>query len=247
MRKAIGRTDKGKVRENNQDQYAIIREDDAIFAIVCDGIGGHAGGKRASNFITRYVKKHFVDHVPFLNAKDAIATIYQLLKDANSELLEVANKNVELQGMGTTLVGLYVTNDYKILINVGDSRCYGFNDETLDLLSDDHSYVNELVKLGKISKDQAEVHPYRNMLTNAFGISETLFADIKEIERSYANYMLCSDGLHGYVQEDEIFNELRSSKSMTHKIKTLIEKANSVGGFDNVTIVLISDGGVTYE
>src|SRR5690554_3080373 len=131
MRKAIGRTDKGKVRENNQDQYAIIKEDDAIFAIVCDGIGGHAGGKRASNFITRYIKKHFVNHAPFLSAKDAITAIYQLLKDANSELLEVANKNVELQGMGTTLVGLYVTNDYKILINVGDSRCYGFNDETL--------------------------------------------------------------------------------------------------------------------
>lgn len=239
MRKAIGRTDRGIIRESNQDQYAIIKEEDGIFAIVCDGIGGHAGGGKASNLVTKFIKSNFVNHPKFEDYETIQTYLLDLLQQANQKLIEQAILDPQYQGMGTTLVGVYISNNFRVLINIGDSRCYGIEDNRLVLLSDDHSYVNELVKLGKITKNQAKIHPYRNMLTNALGISDSLSVDISEIINDYDQYLLCSDGLHGYVKHHEISEVLLSPFSVTKKVKALIDKANDVGGFDNVTIVLI--------
>src|SRR5690554_6602018 len=239
MRKAIGRTDRGIIRESNQDQYAIIKEEDGLFAFVCDGIGGHAGGGKASNLVTKYIKSNFKSHPKFNDFTTIKNYLITLLEQANQNLIDQAKADPQYQGMGTTLVGIYLSNEFRVLINIGDSRCYGVNEDQMILLSDDHSYANELVKLGKITENQAKIHPYRNMLTNALGISDKLSVDITSIDKKYDQYLLCSDGLHGYVKQHVISEVLTSSESVTKKVKTLIDKANNVGGFDNVTIVLI--------
>lgn len=243
MRKAIGRTDRGIIRDSNQDQYAIIKDENGLFAVVCDGIGGHAGGGKASNLVTKFIKKSFKNHPEFIDYTSVKNYILELLEKANQNLIKHAIENPQLEGMGTTLVGVYISDSFRVLINIGDSRCYGVKDDQLELLSDDHSYVNELVKLGKITENQAKVHPYRNMLTNALGISDKLHVDISNIDEIYQQYLLCSDGLHGYVKENSISDVLFSDFSITKKVETLIKKANDVGGFDNVTIVVVSDEG----
>lgn len=243
MRKAIGRTDRGIIRDSNQDQYAIVKDENGLFAVVCDGIGGHAGGGKASSLVTKFIKKNFKNHPDFNDYESIESYILELLEKANKNLIEHALDKPELEGMGTTLVGVYVSDSFRVLINIGDSRCYGVKDDQFVLLSDDHSYVNELVKLGKITENQAKVHPYRNMLTNALGISDTLHVDISRIDEIYPQYLLCSDGLHGYVKEHVISDVLFSDVSITKKVEALIKKANDVGGFDNVTIVVVSDEG----
>ncbi len=241
--KAIGRSDRGKVRENNQDQYTIIKEDGIIFAIVCDGIGGHVGGERASKTIISFIKRNFIDHPLFDSAKTIKEYIRVLIIDANKYLFSLAQNEVEYRGMGTTLVALLLTPEYTILANVGDSRCYGITQENLLLLSEDHSYVNELIKLGKLDPQQAHTHPYRNMLTNALGISDVVSVDIYDIKDRYSNYLLCSDGLHGYISNSEMHQVLKSKLSPTKKVNTLIQSANDAGGFDNITCIYIYEAG----
>lgn len=238
--KAVGKSHIGKVRANNEDQFAIIREPDAMFALVCDGIGGHAAGERASNMVANHFKQHFKKHMPFEHVDHIKEYLTQLIKEANELLLKAAQADEKLQGMGTTLVGIYVSKEFKLLVNAGDSRCYGFSNGRLALLSEDHSYVNQLIKMGRITKKQAQLHPYRNMLTNALGIAKEVSLDFVQIKDDFDLYLLSSDGLHGYVKDDVIESIFNTPKSITYKSEQLIEAANEAGGYDNTTIVLIA-------
>lgn len=237
---AIGRSDRGRIRESNQDQYLILKEEDVLFGVVCDGIGGHVGGGKASSVVISYIKKHFKEHPAFNDEQTMQEYLKQFIKEVNTHLFTYSLKNSEYKGMGTTLVGLLQTPIATLLVNVGDSRGYGLKDGELELLSEDHSYVNELIKLGKIDKKQAQVHPYRNMLTNALGISQDVLVDVSVIKKAYESYLLCSDGLHGYVNHQDIVDTLVQDSSPTKKVVSLIQQANAIGGFDNVTIVYIS-------
>jgi serine/threonine protein phosphatase PrpC len=237
--KAVGRSDRGKIRESNQDQFIILREEKFLFGIVCDGIGGHVGGGKASNIVISYIKKHFKQHPAFDDVDKIQSYLKQFIKDTNKHLYNYSLDNPELKGMGTTLVGLLITPMASILVNVGDSRAYGLTNNSLELLSEDHSYINELIKLGKINKKQAKVHPYRNMLTNALGIAQDVLVDVSLIQESYQSYLLCSDGLHGYVEHDDMEATCLSNESPTKKVQSLIQQANAIGGFDNVTIVYV--------
>ncbi len=239
--KAIGRTDRGKIRESNQDHYAIIRGKKALLAVVCDGIGGHIGGGKASDIIIQYLKHHFDRSVSFESSDHAMTYIKELIIDANDHLFDRSKHDPLYKGMGTTLVALMITKEHAILVNVGDSRCYGIHNDELSLLSDDHSYVNEMMKLGKLTPHQAQMHPYRNMLTNAMGITDQLVVDVSEITQKHDAYLLCSDGLHGYVSYQQISDVVISNMSATKKVTTLIQLANDAGGFDNVTIIYLTD------
>jgi PPM family protein phosphatase len=241
--KAIGRSDRGLVRESNQDQYAIIKEEDVVFAIVCDGIGGHVGGERASKTIINFIKRKFKDHPSFDSVEIIKEYVRLLIIDANKHLFALSQKEIEYRGMGTTLVALLLTENYSVLANVGDSRCYAVKPESMYLLSEDHSYVNELIKMGKLDPKQAKNHPYRNMLTNALGISDAISVDIFDIKDRYNDYLLCSDGLHGYVSNQMIHGVLTSKLSPTKKVNQLIQMANDAGGYDNVTIIYLSQTG----
>lgn len=241
--KAIGRSDRGLVRESNQDQYVIIKEEDVVFAIVCDGIGGHVGGERASKTIINFIKRRFKNHPSFDSLEVTKEYIRLLIIDANKHLFSLSQKEIEYRGMGTTLVALLLTDKYSILANVGDSRCYAVKPDYLHLLSEDHSYVNELIKMGKLDPKLAKHHPYRNMLTNALGISDAISVDIYDIKDRYNEYLLCSDGLHGYVSNEKIHDVLVSKLSPTKKVNQLIQLANDAGGYDNVTIIYLSQTG----
>ncbi len=241
--KAIGRSDRGLVRESNQDQYVIIKEEDVVFAIVCDGIGGHVGGERASKTIINFIKRRFKNHPSFDSLEVTKEYIRLLIIDANKHLFSLSQKEIEYRGMGTTLVALLLTDKYSILANVGDSRCYAVKPDYLHLLSEDHSYVNELIKMGKLDPKLAKHHPYRNMLTNALGISDAISVDIYDIKDRYNEYLLCSDGLHGYVSNEKIYDVLVSKLSPTKKVNQLIQLANDAGGYDNVTIIYLSQTG----
>lgn len=238
---AVGKTDRGRIRESNQDQFTILRDDNCLFAVVCDGIGGHVGGGKASKAVISYIKEHFKNHPSFDDPQQITSYLKQIVRDANRYLYQIAEKNSQLKGMGTTLVGLLISSHGIFSVNVGDSRVYGLSQTQLTLLSEDHSYVNELLKLGKINESQAKVHPYRNMLTNALGIAESVLVDVKIVEEEYQSYLLCSDGLHGYVEHDDILNTLLTNQSATKKVESLIKQANAIGGFDNITIVLVAD------
>lgn len=241
--KIVGKSDIGKVRAKNEDQYAIIREKDGVFVLVCDGIGGHAAGEKASHLVAKHFKTNFKKHMPFTHVNHVKEHVEMLVQQANDLLIKQAQTHKNQQGMGTTFVGLYVSKEFTVLVNAGDSRCYGFKDDRLTLLSEDHSYVNQLVKLGRITKTQAKVHPYRNMLTNALGIAKKIVVDVVEIKEAYDFYLLSSDGLHGYVKDHEIETVLSAPMSITRKINQLIQRANDVGGFDNITVVLMALGG----
>ncbi len=226
-----GATHQGRVRANNQD--ALFAEG-GLF-IVADGMGGHRGGEVASQVAVETMSGAGHDSLEALVAGTQLA---------NQAVWEMAADRPELKGMGTTLSAMAVIGDGNppllAMVNVGDSRVYRFRKGRLEQLTDDHSYVAELVRRGQINAEEAAVHPYRNMLTRAVGVGETVEVDRWVIEpESGDRYLLCSDGLVNEVEDPEIAVIVGSSDDPSEIAGRLIDKANSHGGRDNITVVVI--------
>lgn len=231
------RSDRGLVRANNQDNFVILKQNEITLSVVCDGLGGHQGGEVASQLAVKTMKSHFKDLPDFSSLEEIAAWLKHVVVLANNVILEKAQQ-LDLLGMGTTLVAYFTHPLGNLLVNVGDSRCYGIKDNQLILLSEDHSYVNELVKSGKLSDQDAAKHPYRNMLTNALGINQTITIDTQPIS-GFELILLCSDGLSSYVDHSIIESIVTSKAALLTKTKQLIDQANQVGGLDNITVILI--------
>lgn len=232
-----GATDRGYIRATNQDSYLVQRIDDAILAVVCDGIGGARAGDVASSVSCKIMDELFVKKAYFSDMDDIRSWLKTAIAEVNQHIVALSRNVEDYQGMGTTMVAVIFSPFGMIGANVGDSRIYGINEDFIQL-SDDHSLVNELVKLGKVRKEDANRHPNRNMLTNAIGIGMQIDVDIFEINDEYDMILLCTDGLHGYVDDTDILNTIHSNSEIEEKVNILIGLANNIGGYDNTTVIL---------
>ena len=226
-----GATDQGRIRANNQDaMYA----DSGLF-VVADGMGGHQGGEVAANLAVRTLTN--AERSDREQLREAVA-------EANRVVHQTALEEAELHGMGTTLTTLAVSQEANthqfVILNVGDSRVYRHRDGQLEQLTEDHSYVAELVRRGELDDEAAQVHPYRNMLTRAIGVHAEVEIDEWLLEPvSGDRFMLCSDGLTNELADVEIAEQLGFDKDPSTTAKALVGLANERGGRDNSTVLIV--------
>lgn len=236
------KTDTGRIRNANQDfcGYHVADKYDIAFFAVADGMGGHNAGEIASAVaITTFIDaaKDFFD----VDSTEGLERfMVHTVRKSNVIIWRRALQNPEMKGMGTTFVVAAVTEREVMFANVGDSRAYVLSDGQLTQVTKDHSYVQVLLDQGLVSKDEITNHPRKNEITRALGAAETVDVDIFTREYKKGNYIiLCSDGLSNMVSEEEMVKIILEEKSVHTATDKLIESANSAGGKDNITVVLI--------
>lgn len=239
-----GITDVGIIRDNNQDNFRIVSDNGLSLCVVCDGMGGAAGGFTASNTACdAFVSKVF-DGIHCASSPDDYSEIMvEALKHANNTVFTLARTNKELSGMGTTLCAVLTDGSRAWTVSVGDSRIYMFKDGEAIQISHDHSYVQVLIDCGAITKEESRTHPRKNIITRAVGTNENVECDSMTLDPLPDGFLICSDGLSNYVTENDL-KSVFSEHSQDEKLlaDTLINMANAAGGSDNITaIVIISD------
>lgn len=233
-------SDIGLLREKNQDSYLAVENSYGDFlAIVADGIGGGKAGEVASGASIKYFNEIFKDSGPFENIEEAINFLNYHIEKVNRHVFDLSLSNSDYYGMGTTITGILITKDGSISLNVGDSRVYGFIDNKIIKLTSDHTLVNQMLEKGKITYEESLNHPKRHYLVKAIGIFENMTGDVHKV-KDMDYYLVCSDGLHGYVSDDEIKEiVLNNSKTVEEKTIELKDIALLKGGYDNITVVLV--------
>ena len=239
--RAIFKTDRGKVRQHNEDNGGIFKNSEGVrLAIVADGMGGHRAGDVASAMTIDLLKKGWEVSTGIETANDAEDWLKQQIFTVNQLLFEHAEANTECKGMGTTIVAAICTDKFATIANIGDSRCYLYNESGFKQVTEDHSLVNELVRSGQISKEDAENHPRKNVLLRALGTEMQVEMDIMTVIFEENDLLLlCSDGLTNKVSELELEETVTNGQSLEEKANSLIDKANHYGGEDNITLVLV--------
>ena len=243
MIKAYAKSDVGKVREMNQDSYYISNSlDEVQLYMLADGMGGYKGGEIASKLAVESAQKYIQNN--FSNNLTEKEEILKLVKDAveyaNMVVYEKSKQVQELEGMGTTLEICLIYNNKVYIGHVGDSRIYRIRKEFMRKLTQDHSYVQKLVKDGTITKEEAMHHPQKNMLMKALGCNAFVEPDV--MVKGFLKediLIMCSDGLTNLVSQEEIFKEAK--KDIEQAPKELVDKANNNGGYDNITVVVIKN------
>lgn len=243
MIKAYARSDKGNVRETNEDYFYISNSLDQIqLFLLADGMGGYNGGEIASQLAIQTAKNYIENN--FKDIEKDRDSIIQLLGSsmeyANMVVYEKAKENPELQGMGTTLEICLIYNNKAYIGHVGDSRIYRVRKQFIRKLTQDHSYVQKLVKEGTITKEQAEHHPQKNMLMKALGCNAFVEPDV--MVKGFLKddiLIMCSDGLSNMVDQQTIYE--MASKNIEQATKDLVQLAKDRGGYDNITVVIIKN------
>lgn len=230
------RTDIGKLRKQNEDA-AWFDEARAVFA-VADGMGGHLAGEVASRMAIEAVQRMARE-----NERPGIAALREAVACAHETILAHAQDHIECAGMGTTLSVLWLGENYAYIAHVGDSRIYRLREGSLTQITQDHSLVEELVRAGLITREQARTHPRRNIITRALGTHgenepDMLVTDVQDGDV----FLLCTDGLTGMVPDDEIERTLRDC-GMEEAADRLLALALDAGGRDNVTLILCARKG----
>ena len=232
--KAVGNSVIGMRRTNNED--AIYINEQKNLYLVADGMGGcNAGEVASSTAISAFVKA-------MENAENGeiLDKMMSAVAQCNKEVYQKSRENIEFLDMGTTLVAVTIENEKMFVVHVGDSRVYLFRENNLQQITTDHSYVMELVKIGSITREEAEVHPKRNIITRAIGIREDVEADtIIEYMKQGDKILLCTDGLSNMVSKGEMTKILIEQCSTEEKVKKLVVLANEKGGLDNISLILI--------
>lgn len=224
-------TDVGKVRASNQD--ALVEGENLIG--VADGMGGHNGGETASTGARDALGELLRGKEPSAEAlREAIAEV-------NARLFRQQKQEASLAGMGTTLTVLWLGKEQIFLGHVGDSRAYRLREGVMEQMTRDHSLVAELCRAGVLTQEQAENHPMRNVITRAVGTEEGIEADIIPCERRKGDrWLVCSDGLHGMVSDQDIQKHLAAGDPQS-ACRKLIDLANKAGGHDNVSVAILHD------
>jgi len=231
---AAALTDVGRLRSTNEDAYGLLPE--ANFFLVCDGMGGAAAGEVAS----RMAVATALACVSRQAGKGPRALLEKLIAAANQQVFSRAEREPSLHGMGTTLVSLLVRDDHVWIAHVGDSRCYRFRAGGLERMTQDHSLVEEQVRLGQLTPAEAEKSPFRNMITRAVGTRASVAAEIREFPAQSGDvFLLCSDGLTKEVPEPRIAEILGQDGDLQNLCQQLVDAANTAGGGDNITVVVV--------
>lgn len=235
--KTFSMTDIGRKREVNQDY--VFATDETIgnlpnLLVVADGMGGH----RAGDFASRFTVEVLAEEVQNCKETHPETILGNSIQAANERLLEEAEKDNRLEGMGTTLVAATILDHVLYFANVGDSRLYLINKE-IRQLSKDHSMVEEMVRLGGLTEEEAKHHPDKNIITRAIGVKQKVEPDFFEYRLKGGDIILmCSDGLTNMVDDDEIFQIVKSARDIVEAVESLIQRANENGGSDNIGVVL---------
>lgn len=234
-------SDIGKAREINQDYYSIPKPEDSLqLFILADGMGGYNGGEIASSLATASAKSYIENNFDKIeHSKEAILELIKnAIEYANMVVFEKSKQEPNLEGMGTTLDICFIYNNKVYVGHVGDSRIYRIRGEIIRKLTKDHSYVQQLVEDGKITREEAEHHPKKNMLLKALGCTSMVEPDLRARNIETGDILLmCSDGLTNMVEEKEIYRVVRENPETAAQV--LVELANAAGGYDNITVVII--------
>ena len=232
------KSDKGLRRSNNEDACFVLLPDKVY--VVADGVGGGNAGEIASRTAVKEIANYVVEHpIADMTNKYAIVNYLQnCLDEANSKIFRMANTYEENTGMATTAVIVYAAFGKVFITNVGDSRVYLYRNGQLVQLTEDHTYVNTLVKAGILSKEQAEVDERKNVITKALGAESTVEPDFFQVDIMKDDiFIICTDGLYDEVENPEIIQVLSKDQSMSDMCTELINRANKNGGRDNITII----------
>lgn len=264
--RSFGLTDTGRVRTTNEDQFLIAvllkalqvertslpqprvqhSSDRSYLFVVADGMGGHAGGEKASALAIDSVETFILDTFKWFaqckgQDQDKVLVDFQsALGQANARVLAEAAERPELRGMGTTLTLAYSLNDVLYVAHVGDSRCYLCRHGTLYRLTRDHTLVEEMVRHGALQAEEAAQHRWRHVITNAVGgDTPGVKVEVHRVQLEGGDrVLLCSDGLTEMLSEDEINDILRTEAAPEQACRRLVTRANESGGKDNVTVVV---------
>jgi len=245
---AAGETNVGMKRTHNEDNFMVLDED--TLYVVADGMGGHASGEVASQMAIDTLREFFR-----ATSADPEATwpykmdksrgyeenrLITSIKLANLRIYEAAQRDPKLRGMGTTAVGILVVEDGVLIAHVGDSRCYRLRGDKLDQLTEDHSLLNDYIKMKRLTEEEIANFPHKNVIVRALGMKDTVKVDTQLDKPQPGDvYVLCSDGLCGPATDEEIREiVLNEQKDLKKAANMLIERANANGGPDNITVVL---------
>ena len=232
-------TDMGLLRNSNQD--SVFCEENPVgrfpnLFLVADGMGGHKAGDLAS----RLCIEEMVSQISKSTARTPVSVFEQAIAAANQKVYQCARDDLELAGMGTTMVGAMVEDDTAYIVNIGDSRLYRMH-ERLEQITVDHSLVEEMVQSGEIQKEEMRTHPNKNIITRALGTDDSVRPDCFEIKVEKGDVLLlCSDGLTNMVEDEEIETILnRHKEDMKLAGENLVRQANEAGGKDNISVILV--------
>lgn len=247
---AVGKTHPGMKRELNEDNFAIL-ENQGVY-VVADGMGGHNAGEVASQIAIETVSEFFnasskdedmtwpykLDPSLSLDANKLMVGI----KFANRRIFKSSTTNTSYTGMGTTIVSILAGNENgeMYVAHVGDSRCYCFYKKKLSQVTEDHSLLNEYIKAGQITKEQAVNFPHKNVIMRALGMKDNVIVDIMKRDALIGEiYIICSDGLSDMITDPDIEEIMNRNLPLDETVQVLIDQANANGGKDNITIVLV--------
>ena len=229
---SAARTHIGKVRASNQDAILVCPGRYGIYG-VADGMGGHKAGDVASKIAVEVTEK------ALKNARPSIALLRSAIQEVNLAIYREQLQNPDFSGMGTTMTVIWEDDERVLLGHVGDSRAYRVREKSIRQISQDHSMVAEMVRRGVLTEEEARVHPYRNIITRALGTDETVEVDAEELDKRPGDlYLLCSDGLSEYVQNESLLYILRKHPSLEEAADVLLNMALEGGGRDNISVVL---------
>ena len=242
-----GATNIGRKRDHNEDSIQLPETE--RLAIVADGMGGHASGEVASRLAVELINDHFNETAkqqtltwPYKVDRDLRTHTNRMITGimlANLEIWERSQRESRFKGMGTTCVGMYCLDDAIIIGHVGDSRCYRFRANELMQLTEDHSLINDYIRMKRVTPEEAENWPHKNVIVRALGMKESVQVDIIS-EKPHLNdvYLLCSDGLSGMLKDDQIQHIIATERDLDRMCDRLIDGANEEGGVDNISVVL---------
>ncbi len=241
-RASFGMTDVGRRRDSNEDSF--LDADDLGLYAVADGMGGHAAGEVASRMAIETLLQTMREQ-PWSGSQPGIDEVGNALRDAiesaNRKICESVETRAEWRGMGTTMVAMAAVGSDAVIGYVGDSRAYRLRAGQMERLTSDHSWVNEQVKMGLLTDEDAQRHPMRNIVTRALGNRVDVSVDlVTDVMRSGDVYLLCSDGLNTMLEDDEIRRLLAEhAEDPRRACEALVDSANDHGGEDNTTVIAV--------
>lgn len=239
-----GYSDKGIVRNSNQDAFQIGMTDDSIsWAVVCDGMGGANSGDVAS----RLAADHFSAALkaglrPNMSEHSIMNLLRSSVVSANIRVFDKSKESPEFNGMGTTIVAVLVIGSTAYFIHAGDSRAYILSGDEFFQITRDHSIVQSMIEDGKLTVEEARFHPRKNVITRALGVDESVEPEFNVYDLNEGDIiLLCTDGLTNFVDSVDIANILKSSSGSNQNAELLVQEANKNGGGDNITAVVLEN------
>ena len=237
-----GVTDPGCVRPQNQDAYTMEQLDkNALLCVVCDGMGGAKAGDVASSMAAREFAQEISDKLRLSMSKEALDDLLeQAVARANLAVYNQAKESSQFSGMGTTLVAVLLRGKLATVVNVGDSRVYRVNEDSITQITVDHSLVQLMIQRGDLSQEQASHFPGKNLITRAIGTESSVKGDLFHVDVKRGDHLLlCSDGLTNLVHDQEIMYEILHGTNKAECCQRLLDIAKKRGAPDNVTSILV--------